>query len=640
MKNTDFMASYEIHWQDSLNVFETVPDLYLILSSDLQVLTASNTYLKAISASRDEIRSLPAQTTFVRYGLDNPGDLEIIKADLEMAVRTGEAQFMPVQRFNLLMRAGTEPPNCGYWQVSNTPVLDEHGNILYIIHKVNDITDIINKEKAFQASLDEDLKKIEASSDFLRKAEEAGNTGSYRFDLRNKDIWFSDGMYKLIGYEPQAFVPSLEYLDSISHPDDINKVNLAIENAVATKQSYEYVRRIFSPLGEMRCIFCKGRVVEDELGNPLHILGVSHDITKKIKQEEELEKALDALSKSKDLLQSIFDSTLIGMSLLKPVRNDAGKIIDFSIALASKELEKETRRADLIGKLYTEEYPGVKTTGLFDLMLKVMETGESEHLEYYYPFEGFDKWYSCTFVKLDDGLVASNLDITPTRAAEAKIRELEQVQKLEIFKATIRTQEEERNRIAEDLRNGIGQLLYAVKMNLRHLDAGAALANTKDFVETKDRTDQILGEAIKEIRRLSHLMTPSILEHFGLEETIKDLCKQFSPKLKITSNFFGIIGRFDRYLEVSIYRMAQELLLNIVDHAKASKATLELRYQNNHVLLTICDDGPGILPQQINCNALGLESLLNRVGLLNGKIEVESTESAKITIKIPVNLHA
>jgi PAS domain S-box-containing protein len=640
MKSTDSTASCEIDWQDALHIFNTVPDLYLIISPDLQVLTASNTYLKAISTSREELKNMSVETALSRYGLADPAILDALVASLDAVLRTAEPQFMDVQRFSCLKRSAVQIADFGYWQVSNTPVLDENENLLYIIHKVNDITDIIRKEKEFQASLDEDLKKIAAGSDFLRKAEEAGSTGSYRLDLKNQSIWFSDGMYKLIGYEPQAFVPTLEFLDSISLAEDVSKVNSAIENSIATKKPYAYVRRIFSAQGEIRCILSKGRVIEDENGNPLHILGVSHDITEKTRQDEDLAKALQALSKSRDLLQSIFDTTLIGMSLLQPIRDEHGKIVDFTIVLVSKGLERETGRTDLVGKVYTQEYPGVKTTGLYDLMIKAMETGVAQNAEYYYPYDGFDKWFSCTFVKMDEGIVASNLDITPIRSAESKIRKMEEVQKLEIFKATIRTQEEERNRIAEDLRNGIGQLLYAVKMNLRHLDASAAGANPVYFLETKKRTDEILAEAIKEVRRLSHLMTPAILEDFGLEETIKDLCRQFSPKLHLKSSFVGLTNRFDRYLEVSVYRMAQDLLQNIIAHTEASRVSLELKNEHSYLLLKVIANEPGFLSGPVKGNEFGFETLMNRVELLNGKIDIHGVSNTEINIRIPVSLPA
>lgn len=636
MNGTDYTTLYEIDGQDSLQVFETVPDLYLILSPDLRVLTASNLYLEAISTSRAEVHEMLLEDLFHRYGIESEDGLNVLKATLDAVASSGKGQSMPVHNFRLLKRAAAGQVG-GYWQVSNSPVLDSSQKLLYIIHKLNDITEIIQKEKSYQAALDEDLKKFAASAELFRKAESAGNTGSYQLDLETHEIRFSDGMYNLLGYNPHAFVPTMKFLDSISHPEDVEMVNQAIQNAIVKKQPYDYIRRIYTPEGKLKCIHSKGKVIEDESGKPLHILGVSNDITEKIKADEDLAKAHAELSKNKDLLQSVFDTTVIAMSVLRPVRNSEGAILDFEITLVSREMEHQTNRTDLIGCHYVQEFPGVKMVGLFDLMLKVMETGVTETLEFYYPYEGYNKWYSCSFVKMGDGLVSSNLDITPIREAEEKLREMEELQRLEVFKATISTQEEERNRIAEDLRNGIGQLLYAVKINLKHLDLHLATTDAKSFQDAKSRTDQILAEAIKEIRRLSHLMTPATLEHFGLEESIKDLCRQYSPDLHIKVSVTGLKGRLDRYMEVSLYRMAQELLQNTVTHAKATSASVQIKKEKQSMILTVMDNGRGFLPEEVKTKGLGLASLFNRVRLLNGRVDVVNTRGTKVTIKIPLN---
>lgn len=636
MNGTNYIAMYEVDWQDSLQVFETVPDLYLILSPDLRVLTASNLYLDAISVSRADVRDMRLEDLLCRYGLESDDELNVLRATLDAVATSGKSQSMPVHDFRLLKRASSGQTG-GHWQVSNSPVLDSNQNLLYIIHKLNDITDIIQKEKSYQAALDEDLKKIAASAELFRKAELAGHTGSYQLDLETNEIRFSDGMYQLIGYKPHAFVPTLEFLDSISHPEDLEMVNHAIQNSIDTKAPYEYVRRIYTPEGELRCIHSRGKVISDESGKPLHIMGVSHDITQKIKADEDLAKAHAELSKSKDMLQSVFDTTLVAMSVLKPIRDSEGKILDFEITLVSRELERQTKRNNLVGCYYAQEFPGVRLVGLFDLMLKVMETGISETMEFFYPYEGYNKWYSCTFVKMEEGLVSSNLDITPIRKAEETLRAMEEQQRLEVFKATISTQEEERNRIAEDLRNGIGQLLYAVKINLKHLDLHLATSDPKSFQDAKSRTDQILAEAIKEIRRLSHLMTPATLEHFGLEESIKDLCRQYSPELHIKMNVVGLKGRLDRYMEVSIYRMTQELLQNTVSHAKATSASVQIKKEKQSIILTVMDNGQGFLPEEVKTKGLGLASLFNRVRLLNGRVDVVNTKGTKVTIKIPLS---
>jgi len=138
----------------------------------------------------------------------------------------------------------------------------------------------------------------------------------------------------------------------------------------------------------------------------------------RLQLEQEVNERTVELQESKELLQSIYDTSLIQMSVLKAVRDESDRITDFRIMIVNRELERETGRKDLVGKLYTEEYPGIKASGLFDTICRVVESGRPEQLEYFYPFENFNKWFSCMFVKMDDGVVATNLDITSRKEAE------------------------------------------------------------------------------------------------------------------------------------------------------------------------------------------------------------------------------
>lgn len=132
------------------------------------------------------------------------------------------------------------------------------------------------------------------------------------------------------------------------------------------------------------------------------------------------------VKENKALLQSIFDTSVIGMSVLQSVRDENNAVKNFRIQIINKKLEETTGRTDLKGKLYFDEYPGIVEIGLADVMLKVLETGEAKQMEYYYPHEGFKSWFLSTFTKLDDSIVATNLDITEAKKAEEQVRIINQ----------------------------------------------------------------------------------------------------------------------------------------------------------------------------------------------------------------------
>lgn len=612
-------------WETSLHIFEKLPELYLILSPEKKILTASDQYLAALALSRSAAQSSTVEAIFNLYNTSNKSlSVRVLRA-LDAALKTRQPRIVDAQYIRHR-----------YYEIIQTPILNDRKEVLYVIHKLLDITRLIKKEFEFESRTTQDVIRLTETSDLLYQVEEAGSTGSYRLDLQTQAMTFSDGMYRLLGHQPGAFSPTLDFLKTIYFPNDHERVLRVMSDAIAMKSNYEYTRRIFYPNLEMRYIHSKGKVITDRDGQALYVLGVAHDVTDQKRSTDALLKANKDLQASNALLQSVFDATLIGMSVLQPVRSASGEIVDFTIMLVSKGLENETGRTDLVGKLYAAEFPGIRSAGIFDLMLKVMASGKSEQMEYYYPFDGFTKWFSCTFVKMDGSLVATNQDITPMRQAEHKIREMLESQKLEMFKVSIRTQEEERRRIAEDLRNGIGQLLYAVKINLKQVDVTKAVNDPEAFQRAKQFTDKILADAIKEVRRLSHQMTPAVLQDFGLEETIIELCKQLSPDIELSCRVTGLNFRLDDYLELSVYRMVQELVVNVVRHAGASEAIIEVNVENSTLTVLVQDNGIGFNPAQTGKFGLGLATLMNKVRLLNGTINIEADAGTKVTIKLPI----
>jgi len=342
------------------------------------------------------------------------------------------------------------------------------------------------------------------------------------------------------------------------------------------------------------------------------------------------------LKRNNQLLQSIFDTTLVGLLVLEAVRDEQRCIIDFRIKIVNKKLEHETNRSDLVGKLYAKEYPIIKKTGLFEVMLKVMESGKPEQLDYHFEDGKLDLWISFMFVKMDDGLVVTNLDITQSKLAEKKIeddderlKELEKRQRQELFMATLKVQEEERMRIAENLHNSLGQLLYSVKLSLDQL-------KIKDESDTLMHAKRLLIDAIRESRRISHELMPTILEDFGLQAAIEDICEQFNKSITFRCKFVGDEKRLDKYTKIAIYRMVQELIMNIIKHSKANKASVAIELDYDYVDILIKDNGIGF-SLDTNRRGIGITTIQNKIKLLNGLFNVTSTltRGSVIHIRFP-----
>jgi PAS domain S-box-containing protein len=198
------------------------------------------------------------------------------------------------------------------------------------------------------------------------------------------------------------------------HPDDQAQSLANFQAALATGRTLKQELRMRSTSGEYRWFQIRSEPVRDEQGRISEWFGAATDIHER--KAPEL-----ALQANRDLLQSVFDTSLVAMSVLKAVRNENGALQDFIVLLTNKELERQTGRTDLVGKYYAAEYPGIRPAGLFDLMRQALESGQPTGMEYYYGYEGLNNWFSCQFVKLNDGLLATNLDITERKLAEQEL---------------------------------------------------------------------------------------------------------------------------------------------------------------------------------------------------------------------------
>ncbi len=160
--------------------------------------------------------------------------------------------------------------------------------------------------------------------------------------------------------------------------------------------------------------------------------------------------------------------------------------------------------------------------------------------------------------------------------------------------AIVETQEEERRRIAKELHDALGQMLVAAKFNMDVLQD--KLTSTDDDVKKRVAgIKDMLNQIMIEVRKISYDLMPGILEDFGLSPALGYLCDQLSQTggLKVQFITAGMNERLPRQVEVGLYRIAQESLNNVVKHAQAREATVQLIKNERTITLSIEDDGRG-----------------------------------------------
>jgi two-component system, NarL family, sensor kinase len=225
------------------------------------------------------------------------------------------------------------------------------------------------------------------------------------------------------------------------------------------------------------------------------------------------------------------------------------------------------------------------------------------------------------------------------RIRQQKLLQQEREKQQQIrMKAVIETQENERNRISKDLHDGIGQLLAAAKINLSSFED--EITGMTDWKKEKlEHSTRILNEAITEVSSISQQMMPRVLRENGLIPAIENLLDKTFGKTQITYHFHqhGINGRLAENIEVGLYRIVQELIGNIVKHAKATEVNVQLSKAKSHLVLTVEDNGIGI-PDKPKRNGMGLDNIASRTEALHGNYHYQSVNGRGTisTIRIPL----
>lgn len=221
------------------------------------------------------------------------------------------------------------------------------------------------------------------------------------------------------------------------------------------------------------------------------------------------------------------------------------------------------------------------------------------------------------------------LDITERKQLEKEAQRLKEEHQKNILNTVFLTQENERKRISEALHDSVSQLLYGIKLKLQ--DYKKSDKNAVVFSEL----NKLIDQAVKETRDISFELAPSVLNDFGLPIAIEEMTSRLnSSKLKITTKISGFKDRLDLNKELSIFRIVQELINNVLKHAKASLLIVELHRKNKGLLIHVKDNGEGFDEKDLNVAGSGLHSIKNRLDLLSGNMEIESSSESGTTVKI------
>jgi signal transduction histidine kinase len=220
-----------------------------------------------------------------------------------------------------------------------------------------------------------------------------------------------------------------------------------------------------------------------------------------------------------------------------------------------------------------------------------------------------------------------------------KTEKLLKEQEIISINAMIDGQEKERNRLASDLHDSVGATLAAAKLQFEYLSKITQPQEQTQLLFSK--TGQLLEDAYKEVRSMAHVKNSGVIAKNGLLPAVKKLARNVSTndELVVEVRDFGLENRLDGSLEITIFRIIQELITNIVKHAKATEAGINITQHDDTLSIIIEDNGKGFyFSKYIDKDGMGLSSIDRRVEHLEGTLEIDSSPGKGTTILIDIPL--
>ncbi len=562
-----------------------------------------------------------------------------------------------------------------YWEsASITPIKNKKNEIT---HYLAIKTDITNKKLA--------AKLLEQTAQQLTTAQHIASIGNWVWDLKSGKITWSEEIYNIYNVKPESYKPHIESLSEKVVTEDRQALQNAIDKIFNDKATFEIEYKINSKPGQIKHLAAIGKAVYDKKRELVAIHGTVQDISNRKALENALQKQIEfenVIAKLStrliNLPENRFDKAI--QSALSQLGSQSGFDRCY-IYLIEPDQNTFSYHYEWVRKGIRKSHYQNKQLPLKDFewlfkklrkntVLKISRVGalpkKAEKLKDYLKKQNIKSIAAIPlvynkkflgFVGLDainEKKILSNdmqdliiLAVQSITNAIIRIRNEQSMRQLNtrlkgLSEKLETAREEERKAIALTLHDELGQMLTAIKLDIFWYIQYFNTHKTDNILDNKMlSTLEIVNNTLQTARRISHELRPTVLDNFGLEAALEWLISNFTKRSHIEINLDFLFDEKNMIAEarVTIYRIVQEALTNILKHAEATKVEVNVYSKGEYLKLEVIDNGKGIEQEKIEqSTGLGIFSIKERLTRWDGTFRItgEKRKGTKLLISIPL----
>lgn len=497
---------------------------------------------------------------------------------------------------------------------------DSDGAVIGFVSVFSDLTE----QKRLMAALHE-------SEATLRDLAEHIEQVFYVRDVHQRQMLYVSSAYERIWGRPLSAIydDPTDFL-KVVHPADFQRVYDAMRNQ-AEGEYFNDEYRIVRDDGDTRWIQASTFPIRGDDGDVHRIAGLAQDVTDRKRVEERIRESEERFRQLAENINAVF-------WMITPDHNDV-----LYISPAFEEVWGRPR--DL--KNTSEWFATIHTKDKARIRRLFRETADTEPFDCEYRItrpDGTVRWIRDRGfpVRNDSGEVYRMAgiaeDVTERKRAQQALEESrEQLRRLALHQESDR--EALRTRIAREVHDELGQTLTAFDMDLHWLTRHR---HDPDEIEAKAREMQrSVSQLIQAVQKIASELRPFILDDLGLEAAIGWYIEQFERKsgLQCKSSVSLHPVQIPEDYAITLYRILQETLTNILRHAGATKVVVEVRHGDDCLIMSVSDDGTGIAPASVQRNdAFGIIGIRERVHALQGQLDIGPTPrgGTRVHVTLPI----